>query len=249
MSQSATVTPAAPPAPVPETTRRITVVGEGLVSQVPDVACINVSAEVRADTVSEAKAEVDRQIAAITAVLDELGIEAKDIRTNHYSIRYEREQMTVMRDDLPGSSQEGYRVSNMLRVAVRDVERARDLLDAVVEAGANQVWGVTFTVFDESAWQGQTRAEAMADARARAGELAELAGLELGEVLSVSEIIGGMGYRPITVVRVRHGRRRWVCARGARNGHPGAGHFCRQVAPNCDRARSPGRPPGVLLGL
>jgi uncharacterized protein YggE len=61
---------------------------------------------------------------------------------------------------------------------------------------ANQVWGVNFTVSDESAWQGQARQEAMADARARADELTELAGLELGEVLSVSEVIGGMGYRP-----------------------------------------------------
>jgi uncharacterized protein YggE len=74
-------------------------------------------------------------------------------------------------------------------------------LDAIVEAGANQVWGVTFTVSDESAWQGQARVEAMADARARAAELVELAGLELGEVLSVSEVIGGMGYRPITAMR------------------------------------------------
>jgi uncharacterized protein YggE len=108
--------------------------------------------------------------------------------------------MTVMREGPPAPNQEGYRVSNMLRVTVRDVERAGDVLDAVVEAGANQVWGVTFTVSDESAWQGQARQEAMADARVRAGELAELAGLELGEVLSVSEVIGGMGYRPTTIV-------------------------------------------------
>jgi uncharacterized protein YggE len=84
---------------------------------------------------------------------------------------------------------------------VRDVERAGDVLDAAVEAGANQVWGVEFTVSDEEKWQGQARKEAMADADARARELAELAGLKLGEVLEVSEVIGGMGITPMSVVR------------------------------------------------
>ena len=86
--------------------------------------------------------------------------------------------------------QGGYRVSNILRVTVRDVEKAGDVVDAAVEAGANQVHGVTFTVSDEGNWQGQAREKAMADAEARAAELARLAGVELGAVQSVSEVIG-----------------------------------------------------------
>jgi uncharacterized protein YggE len=79
----------------------------------------------------------------------------------------------------------------MLRVTVRDVEMVGAVLDAAVDAGANQVHGVTFTVEDESTWQGQAREKAMADARARANELASLADVGLGEVVSVSEVIGG----------------------------------------------------------
>jgi uncharacterized protein YggE len=79
----------------------------------------------------------------------------------------------------------------MLRVTVRDVEKAGVVLDAVVEAGANQVYGVTFTVSDEGIWQGQARERAMEDALARASELAGLAGVELGEVLTVSEVVAG----------------------------------------------------------
>jgi uncharacterized protein YggE len=181
-----------PLAPALDMPRTITVVGAGKVSLVPDVARINVGAEVRADTVSEAKGEVDRQIAAITAALSEAGVAAKDIQTNHYSIHLEREPMPMIREGPAGPGQEGYRVSNMLRVTVRDVERAGDVLDAVVEAGANQVYGVNFTVSDQEKWLGQAREKAMANANARAHELAGLAGVELGEVLSVSEVIGGM---------------------------------------------------------
>ena len=39
-------------------------------------------------------------------------------------------------------------------------------------------------------YQGQARANAMSDAEARAAELAGLAGVELGAVQSVSEVIG-----------------------------------------------------------
>jgi uncharacterized protein YggE len=194
----------APPVPAALAPPTITVVGEGKVSLVPDVARINVGVEVRASTVSEAKSEVDSQMEAITTALAKVGVEPKDIQISHYSIHYEREPPAPMRvtgENMEGPVRNGYCVSNMLQVTVRDVERAGQVLDAAVEAGANQVWGVHFTVSDEAKWQGQARKAAMADAKARAGELAELAGLERGEVLSVSEVIGGMGYRPMSFVR------------------------------------------------
>lgn len=172
--------------------RTITVVGEGKVRLMPDIATINVGAEARASTVSEAKAEVDAQMAAIAAALLDAGVAEKDIQTSHYGIHFEREPMSMLREGPAGEMLEGYVVSNMVRVTVRDVEKAGDVLDAVVQAGANQVYGVTFTVSDESAWQNQARASAMADARSRAQELADLAAVELGEVLSVSEVIGGL---------------------------------------------------------
>jgi hypothetical protein len=130
----------------------------------------------------------------ITAVLHEAGVDTKDIQTSHYYIHYEREPVPVM-GDTPVSETEGaYMVSNMFLVTIRDVGHAGDVLDAAVQAGANQVHGVDFTVSDESVWLSQSRAEAMADARERAQELAELADVELGEVLTVSEIIGGVQF-------------------------------------------------------
>ena len=181
---------AAPASAVEDPARTITVVGTGKVSLVPDIAQVNVGAEARADTVSEAKAEVDRQMAAIHAALEEMDIDEKDIQTSHYSIHYERDPMQVMKEGSTGEGPGGYRVSNLLRVTVRDVEKAGDVVDAAVEAGANQVYGVTFTVADESSWQGQAREKAFSDAEARAAELADLAGVELGAVQSVSEVIG-----------------------------------------------------------
>jgi uncharacterized protein YggE len=191
-SASAPVTQSAPIA-ASQPQRAITVVGVGKVSLVPDIARINVGAEARASTVAEAKVEVDRQIDAIMAVLKELGVADKDIQTSHYGIYFEREPYPLpAREGGPALEGQGvYHVSNMLEVTVRDVNLAGDVLDGVVEAGANQVYGVTFTVSDDSKWQSEARKNAVADARARAEELAALTGVTLGEVQIVSEVIGG----------------------------------------------------------
>jgi uncharacterized protein YggE len=169
--------------------RHITVVGIGEVSLVPDVANVNLGAEATAETVKEAKAEVDKQIEAILTTLKELGIANKDIQTSSYSIYLERDPMPVVSEGGDSTSSH-YRVSNTLQVTIRDIDIVGEVLDAVVEAGANQVYGVNFTVADDEAWQSKARAAAVANAKERATELAQLNGAELGDVLTVSEVIG-----------------------------------------------------------
>jgi len=174
--------------------RTITVVGVGKVSLVPDIAQLNVGVEDSASTVAEAKTKVDTQVAALLAALKALGIADKDIQTSNYSIYYEQPSSPLPKDS--SSTERGglYHVSNMLLVTVRDVSKAGDVLDAMVAAGANQVYGVNFTVSDQVKWQSQARELAMADAKARADELARLSGVQVGQVQAVSEVIGGNVY-------------------------------------------------------
>jgi uncharacterized protein YggE len=177
-----------------EAQRAITVVGVGRVNLVPDIAKINVGVETRAATVSAAKDTVDRQMETILATLKELSVAEKDIQSSYYSIYYEQEpyQPSAREEGSAAQPQGVYRVSSMLEVTVRDVEKAGAVLDAVVAAGANQVYGVNLTVSDNQKWQNEAREKAIADAKARAEEFARLTGVELGQVLSVSEVIGGV---------------------------------------------------------
>ena len=174
--------------------RTITVVGEGMLSLKPDMATIHVGAEARSGTASEAKGMVDERMDSITTALEGAGVDEKDIQTSHYYIHYEQAPIPTTGEMSARENQGAYMVSNMVLVTIREVDKAGDVLDAAVQAGANQVHGVSFTVSDESVWQNQSRAEAMADARERAQELADLAGVELGQVLTVSEIIGGVQF-------------------------------------------------------
>ena len=61
-------------------------------------------------------------------------------------------------------------------------------------AGANNIWGMEYRIADSAALQAEARAMAMRDAADKAAELAELAGLNLGSIVSVEEI--GSNYSP-----------------------------------------------------
>jgi hypothetical protein len=61
------------------------------------------------------------------------------------------------------------------------------LLDEAVNAGANSINGVTFSVDDQTAAASEARRLAVEDARTKAEELAAAAGLTLGSVVSIAE--------------------------------------------------------------
>ncbi len=181
---------AAPTAPAERT---MTVTGRGTVSAKPDLAQLSVGVETLAATVGEASQQNNTRMAALMAKLKELGIAEKDIQTSNFSINSER--FTGKGEP---STDSQYRVTNMVQIKIRDLGKAGSILDAAIAAGANQVWGVGFTIEDRTALEGEARAKAMADAAQRAQTLAKLTGVQLGQIRLVDEggatepIYGGM---------------------------------------------------------
>jgi len=168
----------------------ITVVGTGTTNVAPDIAQVSLGVDTTAETISEAVAENDTIMASILDALEEAGVDAKDIQTMNYSIILDRYPEQFIAEDSTGEAKPQYRVSNMVSVTIRDLESVGDVLDAVIEAGANDIWGITFAVDDPSAAQDEARTSAVEDALTRAEALAELSSVELGPVMSISEVIG-----------------------------------------------------------
>ncbi|RIK51157.1 MAG: hypothetical protein DCC57_10990 [Chloroflexi bacterium] len=171
--------------------RAITVVGEGKVSIEPDIARVTIGVETVKNTVQEASAENKTTVEAVLAALRAQGIEDKDIQTSGFSIYADRYGPE-------GPLAEGdvrYRVSNNVMVVIRNLENVGTILDAAVEAGANNIYGVEFALDDPSAIESDAREKAIADARTKAEDIASLSEVTLGQVISVSEVIGsGGGY-------------------------------------------------------
>jgi hypothetical protein len=161
----------------------ISVSGEGRVSVAPDMALLNIGVSSKEDTVaaanSAAQAAMDRLLSSLTGD----GIAEEDIQTSQFSINPEY--------DYQFNEQKltGYRVTHMLQVKVRDIDRAGEVIDGGVEAAGDlvQVDSISLTVDDTSAMANQARELAMADAKAKAQELARLAEVELGKPISISE--------------------------------------------------------------
>lgn len=168
----------------------ITVVGNGTAYGKPDVAQVQVGVESFTSSVTDATNQTETKIQAIMAALKAQGIADEDIQTTNYSIWPEQTY-----DPNTGQSTgiSGYHVSNQVNVTVRDMSKTSDVLTAVTNAGATTVYGVNFSLADTTALEDQARTTAVADARTRAESLAKLAGVELGDVVVISEIIGSNG--------------------------------------------------------
>lgn len=174
------------------TTRTITVVGTGSAFVDPDVARAVVGVNVTAPTINAASDEVDQRMTSVMQALDEAGIDSKDIQTSDYSIYFEeRPRFEVVPGSVEQEPEGQYRVSNQVRITIRQLDRVGEILDAAVEAGANNVFGVTFTREDAEGARSQARVEAVENAQAKAQEYAGLNDLTLGSVVSVSEVVGG----------------------------------------------------------
>lgn len=165
----------------------ITVAGVGRVSVAPDIAVVSLGAEATERTVATAH---DRSASAMTAIRDSLaaaGVEDRDIRTTEFSIY---PQFDYRGDGPPRLT--GFTVRNRAEVRIRAVDRTAAILDdAIAAAGdAARVGDIRFEVDDPAPLIEEARRLAMADARAKAEQLAGLANVDLGDVRTVAETSG-----------------------------------------------------------
>jgi uncharacterized protein len=163
----------------------IVVSGTGRVSVAPDTALLMLGVESQAPTLAEATADAGRRMSAVVARVKALGVTDADIATVAYSVDPRTAPTDAARRDPPRIV--GYYVSNLAQVTVRKLADAGPILDAAVAAGANAVRGIRFTLADSSKAQAEARKLAVADALARARELAAAAGVTLGSVLTIRE--------------------------------------------------------------
>jgi len=169
--------------------RSVTVVGEGVVNIEPDVATARIGVVVLRTTVREASSEASGIMQAVMASLLTQNIEEKDIQTRHFDISAER----YGPEGLLPEEKVQYRVRNTAYVTIRDLDNIGGILDAAIGAGANDIGNVRFSLANPAAVESEARAMAVADARAKAEELAALIGATVGEATEISEIIGHGG--------------------------------------------------------
>ena len=122
--------------------RTISVAAEGRVEAVPDMAVISLGVVNEAATAGTAMAATS---AAAARVLDRLvgfGIEPRDIQTSQLTLN----PVWSNAANEGRSKITGFSATNALTVRVRDLDRLGEIMDAVIEDGANDFNGLSFAV-------------------------------------------------------------------------------------------------------
>lgn len=161
--------------------RTISVNGSGQVTLSPDVAYVYIKVHSQSANVSDALSMNNERAQAVAGALKELKIDPKDIQTSSFNIN--PQQQYNQQGELTGTL---YNVDNTVYVTVRNLQILGNLLDVVVRSGANSIDGITFDVLDKSKALSEARRLAIESARSQADEIAQVAGVTLGDLQTMN---------------------------------------------------------------
>jgi uncharacterized protein YggE len=165
-----------------ENPRTLSVAGSAKVTMTPDIAYVNLGVHTEAASADAAVAENNATTQGLIEALKGAGVADEDIQTVNFSV-YPSQSY----DPQTGEPTETtYVVDNTVRVTVRDQDSLGGLLDVAVQAGSNNISSIQFDVEDKSEYLDEARDAAVKDAGVQAGELAAAAGVELGDVQTIS---------------------------------------------------------------
>jgi hypothetical protein len=169
-------------APVAGPLPGIAVTGRAAVAAPNDTAAFRFTVSRRRATARAAVRATSTTVARVVAALRARGVRPGDLQTEALGVRRE-----PRRDRRTGRRRTTFVASTTVRAAIRPVARAGALVDAAVAAGATGVDGPELTLSDPEAVYRRALGAALANARAKAEQLAAQAGVALGPPVQVVE--------------------------------------------------------------
>jgi uncharacterized protein YggE len=179
--------PPQPPGPGPRPVPSLVAQATGQVDVAPDLAVVRLGVVVQNPSARAAQEGANKVVAALLAAVRELGIDAKDLQTSQLNLN---PIYAPYRPD-GGEPQEpritGYQASFSVSVQVTRLDLVGRVVDVGLAAGANQIEGVTFGLQNEQPARERALDAAIRQARRKAEVMAAALGVQLQEVLEVSE--------------------------------------------------------------
>lgn len=155
----------------------IVVSSTGMAEVAPDEVRVLISVVTEAKVAEEATRENNRKTEAVVGALDRLGLGEKAVTTAGFQIapRYNFEPKTGRQLGILG-----YTVTNTVEVRSSRLELAGKVVEAAINAGANQVLSLQFGLRDQTEARASAVADAVNRARADARIAAGVSNLTLG---------------------------------------------------------------------
>lgn len=161
----------------------ITTRGVGKATGTPDTLTLVIGVSTQDSSAKAALNANNGKANALIELLRGKGVADKDLQTRQLSISptYNDKSGTIT----------GYQVDNTVQATLHDIASAGALLDAAagVVGNAVRVEQVGFSIGDDSALRAQARAQAVSRAKDQAGQIAKAAGVTLGRIRSITEVL------------------------------------------------------------
>lgn len=171
----------------------LTVQATGVAIVVPDAVNLSLTVSALADSSESALALVADAADKVRSAITDGGVDEKDIATLTVNVYPEYNYSST-----GGQTLVGYRASQSFTVVVLKAATAGAIVDAVVAAGGDavQINGATPVVLETSDSAKKARADAIDNARAKAEDYAKLMDVDLGDVISITEVSAPISSMP-----------------------------------------------------
>ena len=163
----------------------ITVQASGTADVVPDAVRVSISVSVLAESNEVALSQASETAAMVRETLKAQDISEADISTQTLSVTPEYSYT-----EAEGQKIVGYRASQIFDVLVRDAANSGNVIDEIIaKGGANVSINSTYPIVDDAtAGSEAAREDAVKKARAKAEAYATLLGVELGDLVYLTEV-------------------------------------------------------------
>ena len=170
---------------------KMRVEGTGRIKAQPDVAFAVLGVFTENKQLALSQEENAAVVTAVLRTLEGMGISPQDIKTQSFTV-------SPQYDYIDGRQVfRGYRVEHMLEIAIRELDRVGETIDAAVRSGANQISSIRFSVSDPSLYYQQALNAAVDDAFAKVRTLGSKLNIT---VLQIPVQIIEMGREPVIPV-------------------------------------------------
>lgn len=166
----------------------ISVTGFGSATGQPDMATVTLAVEVEAPAIADAIESSNRTVQSVMEALLAQGIDELDMQSTSFNVWREDDYDF---DTGQPTGTHSFHVDSALSVIIHGVDRVSGIIQTGLDAGATNVWGLTYGIDDPAELQAEARALAFQDAADRAGQIAAAMGVSLGQPVIASELAGG----------------------------------------------------------
>ncbi|MEC8683062.1 MAG: SIMPL domain-containing protein [Bacteroidota bacterium] len=157
----------------------VNVTGEGEVVAVPDEVTIRMGVQTEGKDAKTVKAENDTSVDKVLDYLLKMNIPQNQVQTEYVNLNKNYDYNTKTYN---------YRASQTISVKLKDLFNYDKIMAGLLSSGINTINGVEFSSSKMEAYEAEARKKAIANAKAKAQEYAQVLGQGIGKAITIAEL-------------------------------------------------------------